>query len=179
MTAPGARRRHSRRGEKRTSLRTASTLARRSPLRSTMSNDWRMFHRIAIGILFAESIAFAASDMIDRLFPALFPWVHIAIMGTSTAGVLWAFWPWIKPRLPMRRHEPEEAKKRAGEPTFLGTMGTLVGIIFIGPWVIAAVMGVLYASVFLMQFVFSGFDLAETKETMDRIMTIAAEQTGK
>ena len=36
-----------------------------------------------------------------------------------------------------------------------------------------------YASLFLMQFVFSGFDLAETKETMDRIMTIAAEQTGK
>ena len=130
-------------GEKRTSLRAASTLARRSPPRSTISSDWRMFHRIAIGILFAESIAFAASDMIDRLFPALFPWVHIAIMGTSTAGVLWAFWPWIKPRLPMRRHEPEEAKKRAGEPTFLGAMGTLVGIIFIGPWVIAALMGLL------------------------------------
>ena len=138
-----------------------------------------MFHRIAIGILFAENIAFAASNMIDRLFPALFPWVHIAIIGTSTAGVLWAFWPWIKPRLPTRRHEPEEAKKRLGESTFLRKIATLVGMIFIGPWVIAALMGVLYASLFLMQFVFSGFDLAETKEAMARIMTIAAEQAAR
>ena len=139
-----------------------------------------MLHRIAIGILFAESIAFAGSDMIDRLLPGLFPWVHLAIIGTSTVGLVWALWPFLKLRFAAKRPaEDRAARKRPGEPTFFGAVATLIGFIFVAPWVIAALMSVLYASLFLFQFVTSGFDLTETKAAMDQITGIAADQMTK
>lgn len=130
--------------------------------------------RVAIGILFAEVVAVTGAEMLDRAFPELFPWIHVSLMLTGIAGVLWAFAgekisyiiSYFKDKFTARKGEDRviTIKRRINRGWLYWIVVSFLFIIAF-PWVASFV----YWSVFVSTFIFYFFTVAgfDGKEAMD------------
>ena len=140
--------------------------------------------RVAIGILFAEVVAVTGAEMLDRAFPELFPWIHVSLMLTGIAGVLWAFAGepisyiigYFKDKFTARKGEDKTItiERRKNRGWLYWTVISFLSIIAF-PWVASFIYWSVFASTFVFYFfTVASFDGREAMELAESFMDTMA-----